>query len=270
MPNGAGYTLTFDGVESTTIPGFICEKVTRRLLGKNRAVLREIAGREGAWLFGEKRGLKNIKVDGAIVAEGFPTERREALRDLANWLDKEGFKRLIISDEPDVFHRATLDNEPDLDEWRELGTFTLEFLAEPYAYANELSNRVDEIEGPSGSVSFGIPDELPAYPIIEITINGGDITGGSLTVNGLPGFHDVPMLSGTTHTINSLVFMALEGDNTDTELDGILPTSYTHISDYRGFFPIFLPGVNNVSYAMDPGSTATSVTLDITWRRRYR
>lgn len=271
MPNGRGYTVTYNGVPSTDIPSFICQKVKRRLLGKNRDVFREVAGREGAWRFGDKRGLKVITLECAIEADSFPAGRRAALNTIADWLDQGGFSPLIISDEPDVFHQAILANEPELDEWREMATFELEFSAEPYAY--DLGQETLELTFTPGddTETFSITDVVAAYPVVEVTPTGGNLSGFTLTTNGSQLVYGKALVDGSTTTISSLSYTVIEGTNLDTELTGAFNPSIVSMADVSGTFPILLPGVvNEMVLAMAEGSTATSVTVALTWRKRYR
>jgi len=275
MPNGKGYTVTFDGIASTDeLPELIVARVRRKLLGKTRAVMREVAGRTGAWQFGEKRGLKTIILECSAITEKdgnsnpFPIPRREFLTRLAAWVDKEGFRKLVISDEPDRYYLATLVGEPDLDEWRDLSKFDLEFGAEPYPYEDAISNTAfsvtDNVAHP-----FAFADEVLAYPIVEIQAVGGNIGGFTLIFNGyrMDRTSDIP--SGNVVTISSLSYTASPGTNTDTDLSGDFDPLTVEMSSVSGEFPVLIPGVTQSLTLTKLSGTATGANISITWRKRY-
>lgn len=269
MPNAKGYTVTFDGVASTTFPSLICEKVTRRLVGKDRSVTREVSGMEGAWRFPDKRGLRTIILDMAVVSDGFPTPRRDDLREIADWVDKQGFLKLAISDEPGVYNLAFLANEPDIDEWRELGTFSLEFSAMPYTYSDTISTDLLTLT-PSGANIWASAESIPVYPVIELTPVGGVLTGFTLQVGEFSLSYQDLIADGDTITISSLNFTVSLGANTDTDLAGTFVFGDLNMVNVSGTFPVFILGNNDVLLTESGGSTAITVDLDIYWRSRYR
>lgn len=269
MPDAKGYTVTFDGVASTTFPNLICEKVTRRLVGKDRSVVREVAGMEGAWRFPDKRGLRTIVIDMAIVSDGFPTLRRDDLRAIADWVDKQGFLKLVISDEPGVYNLAFLANEPDLDEWRELGVFSLEFSAMPYTYDDTISTDTLALV-PDVASTWVSTESIPLYPVVELTPTGGDLTGFRLDVGEFSLTYNELLSSGDTVTISSLNFTVSYGVNTDTDLTGEFILLDLNMVNVFGTFPVVIEGNNDVMVAPMGGSTATGITLNTYWRPRYR
>lgn len=271
MPLGKGYTLTYDGVASTTLPQLIVEKVTRKMTGKNRDIYREVAGREGAWRFGEKKGLRSIVAECAVVSTGFPTTRRADLVAIADWLDKGGFKKLIISDEPDRFYRAILANEPEIDEWREWGKFSLEFTAEPYAYDNTINLRTFSHTVGTPTDNWTSTGKVITYPVVDITAVGGSLTSVTVSFNGDIITYGSTILSGQSISINSIGYVVVTGVNGDTDLVGDFSTFAAAMSDVSGTFHHINPGVNNfITVTAGVGSTATSMTSNVRWRERYR
>lgn len=269
MPGGLGYTVTVDGVASTTIDGLICERVTRRLVGTDRSVTREVAGMEGAWRFPDKRGLRTITLDMAVVADSFPYVRRETLREVANWVDNPDYVQLIISDEPGVYNKAFLANEPDIEEWRELGTFQLEFMAQPYSFSIDTTEETLALS-PSIPNTLAVTDKVPVYPVIELTANGGNLAGFQLEVNGRTLTHLDTVASAGTITISSLSFTVADGVNSDLNLEGTFNEAALIMLNTTGEFPILTEGTNDFLLTPEPGSSATSVTLDFYWRERFR
>jgi predicted phage tail component-like protein len=270
MPGLQGYTLTYDGVDSTTLTGFICEEVIRKLFGKNRDVYKEVAGREGAWHFPEKRGLKTLKVKVAAVSDGFPTPRREAFNQIATWVDKDEFKPLIISDEPDRFVNAVLAVEPDIEEWREFGRLELEFNCEPYSYALTVSQVDLTLTTADPEDTFFVTDQLYAYPVIEITADGGTINGFDLIFNGELLHYGKTITNTSSVAISSLSYTVVDGQNTDIDLTGAFNPGSVNMADVSGFFPVILPEqLNEITLNMGVGTTADA-QVQILWRERYR
>lgn len=276
MPNGKGYTITFDGVSSTTIPEFMCHTVSRSLLGSNRSQIRETAGREGAWYFPEKRGLRVIKIQASVlttlVGGSFPANRRDAVTRVADWLDKPGFKKLKISDETGRFYKAALTTEVDVDEWRHKGTFELEFIAEPYAYDDNIATESFSLNKTGTPHTWTMAGSLDTFPVVELTAVGGNLTSVVFTTNGYIMVLSQTLLSGATITINSINFTTALGTNTDTELDGSFDAGTIAMIGVGGQFPILLGappfGIQGMS-TVATGS-ATSIGMVVRWRRRYR
>lgn len=74
--------------------------------------------------------------------------------------------------------------------------------------------------------------------------------------------------SGDTLTISSISDTVTVGINDDVDLTGTFDVAALDISDVAGTFPLLLEGLN--TWALVWTGTATAVTLDITWRERFR
>ena len=74
--------------------------------------------------------------------------------------------------------------------------------------------------------------------------------------------------SGETLTISSISDTVTVGINDDVDLVGTFDVAALDISDVAGTFPLLLEGLN--TWALAWTGTATAVTLDITWRERFR
>lgn len=270
MPSGSGYEITFDEVSSTTIPEFICHRVMRTLGGKRRTVYRDVPGRAGAWVFPEKPGPRKILVNASVLADSFPVTRRDALVRVADWLSKEGMKKMVIGDEPDRFYLATLTDEPDIEEWRHLGKFDLDFTADPYAYSVDISTEVFSLSPGGSAHTFTIPDGVDVYPVIELTPTGGTLGDFTLIVNGFQLVNSGEIAAGATWTVSSLSYITVEGPNTDTELQGIFNPDTVSMPGITGEFPVLLKDEATQSVALSTGGSASSVDVVISWRRRYR
>lgn len=76
------------------------------------------------------------------------------------------------------------------------------------------------------------------------------------------------LASGDTLTVSSISDTVTVGINDDVDLTGAFDVASLDISDVAGTFPLLLEGLN--TWALVWTGTATAVTLDITWRERFR
>lgn len=264
----AGVEITWNGTSSTTIPELVFQNPTRQLLGNHRGNFLSIPGRRGSWYFPEYRDRRSIKVPGFIMADSFPVGRRDAVTALANWLDVDIEARLILGDQPDVYYEAVLGDVGDTDEWRELGTFEIEFLVQPFSFALTASS-IEFTHGVTLNTAFD-PDLLaPAYPVIEITPTNGTITQFSFGLNGNSISFEGLVNSGQKITINSIAAIVQQGPNTDTELTGAYDPAQLAMSGVGGVFPYLQEGTNTINWYRDAG-TATTFHTEIFYRKAYR
>lgn len=262
-----GYIFSFDGNASSAVEELYVQKLDRGMFGAVRDALIEVPGRDGAYLFTERRGNRTIVAQCVVIAD--PTSRFLAVREIADILDRDGYRRLIFSDQPDRYWNAAMASDIPVDEWKEAGRFNVTWTAEPYAYAISPSSMC-VTAAPASAVEFDIPDTVDAYPVVEITPLNGTIVGGfSLTTNGLTLTYSGDVTQGNTITISSLSYTVTTGQNTDLELTGAFTPGTIFPADVSGDFPILLEGTNTVSITLS-GGTATLIEICFTWRRRYR
>lgn len=262
--------LTLAGVAlSSAVPEALVVKPTRPLVGRRRDVFIDIPGKAGAWTFPEQPGDRTLEFDIDIQAASFE-ERRAAVVALADWCDLGARAALIVSDEPDRYHEVILDNDPNPDEWLVAGTITLEFRAGPYSLSTVISSETLAVAGAgSDTDTFTIPDTIWAEPVIEVTPTNGTITGFTITINGVALSYTGPTItSGNTVTINTISDTVTSGASGDTMLTGAYNPGALLMGLVSGEFPILDPGEN--TWALTWDGTATTVTVEITWRRRYR
>lgn len=271
MPNGKGYTITYGGVASTTIPSLICHEVKRPLVGKVRDSFEEVSGMDGAWHFSEKRGMKEITIPLSVLAASYPVTRRATIESVADWLDTGVMTKLIISDQPDRYDMAVLAAEPDVQEWRERGSFEVQMLAFPYSYELNVRNDTKTLTSAgSWTTTFDTLCKVPTYPILEITPIGGGVTGYTITTNGRVFTYGTAVSVGNVISVSSLSYTVHSGTNADTDLQGTWNPATLLMTGVSGKFPIFTqPGVNTITVAPIGGSP-TSITLKAYWRKRFR
>lgn len=264
----AGKTITWAGNPSSDIPEFVIGKVTRPLIGATRGTYIDIPGRDGSWFFGERRGRRKLVAE-CFVQAATIGERRDVILQVADWFDVEIEAALVVSDEPTVFYYATVLEAPDIDEWREVGTFDLTWSISPYSLAIELTEETWTAD--ISDLHSWVPDvEVVTYPVIEITPTNGTLTGFDLTVNGDTLEFTGNIISGSTITINSIAAVVVTGPNTDTELTGAYDTSAVNMAGVTGKFPMLLPATTNTVLFERTGGTATAITVTVAYRKRYR
>ena len=268
MPShNQGYPITIDGVASSTIPEYICHKIKRQLVGRRRHTTVPVPGFEGGWLFPERAGFRQITLESSVLADSFPSGRRSAVRAIAAWADQHEWVKLICGDDPDYFNLVILDDTPDVDEWREVGSFDLVFLAQPYAISTAI--QTDQHVAASDSDTFSVDNDGDArtYPIITLTPDSS-ATSTTISVGDRDMTYTTTVTNAGKLTINGLARVVHTGVNVDTDVIG----DFTGASISMGGltvaqFPWLDPGSNQIDINM-VGSGGW--TADVVWRERTR
>lgn len=261
--------VSLDGnVLSDIVPSAIVLAVRRPLVGRRRHVEVDVPGRAGSWIFPEEPGDRVVEFDVHVTEESFE-DRREAVRLLAGWADVGDRARLVFDDEPDRFHSAILDTDATPAEWLRWSTIPLSFKAEPFAFALDESEEILALSGSSPKAgTFSAPDELAAEPIIEITPNNGTITAFGLELNGMLLGWSGLLPEDSALTISTISDTVTTGTNTDVDLTGAYDPDLVDMADVSGVFPYIVAGSN--AWSFEWSGTATDITIEITWRRKFR
>lgn len=267
----SGQEVTWAGVSSVTIPELVCGKATRTLLGESRGTYVSIPGRPGSWHFAEQPGRRKISLECFVeaAAGSFPAGRRDAVTAVADWLDVAGDNYLILGDEPGIFYKASLITPPEVEEWREVGQFTLEFMVDPYSYdANTTTYAWSAVDDVAISVDFGLA--VFSYPVFQITpTNGTSLTGFTLRDNDRTLTYNTAVLTGNTVTINATAMAVLAGTNTDVNVTGAYDPVDLLMTGVTGSFPLLYPGINELEI-ITLGGDVTTYDISILYRKRYR
>lgn len=264
-------TFTLDGVDSSTIHELAVLRVRRPLVGARRDDFVKIPGREGFWLFTEKAGGRVLTLELQILADSF-AGRRAAVIALADLLDSPaGLAELVVSDEPDRFHRCRLMDSPDPEEWlSHTGTFSVDLMAEPYAYA--LTPSTEIFTATSGVAHpFVVPDNVYGIPEIEVTATGGTVTSLVVNLNGDTLTYASPstaLSAGQSRTISTLGYVVTDGLSGDPNLDGTFNPANLNMAGVSGDFGYIVPGANTITLTRT--GTAGSLAVTIRWRERSR
>ena len=260
--------ISWDAVSSTTIASLVVQKVRRRMVGADRNQRIDVPGRDGGWVFSERRGFREITAECVVVQS--PSTRHADVVSVADWLDKSGERKLIFSDQSDRYWLATLAEDPDPDEWRQTGRFDVTWTAQPYAYAIATTSvSATASAGVAQTGTFAPSDTIDAYPVVEITPLNGTLSGFTLTLNSdALVWAGTAISAGSTITVSSVSFTVTTGINLDTDLTGAFDPSLVSMRDVSGDFGMIISGTN--TWGLSWAGTATAVRLTFTWRRRYR
>lgn len=262
--------LNLNGVAlSTAVPEALVLKVARQLAGARRNVFVDVPGRAGSWAFIEQPGDRTLVATLDISADSFAT-RRAAIRALAYWADVGAVSRLIIDDEPDRFHEALLDASVDPAEWlTSVEQLEVPFRVGPYALAVDLSIETLSISGGSpASGSFTVPDLVEGLPVVEIRPTDGTMTELTWTLNGTALTFGATLLDEETVTISSISDTVTLGVSGDVDLTGAFVPASVAMGSVSGDFGRIVEGVN--AWSLQWTGTATTATVTVTWRERFR
>ena len=263
--------VTWNGVSSTTITGLTCGKVTRQLVGGHRGTFVSIPGRPGSHYFPEERGRRTISIECYVLNEGsgFPAGRRDAVTEVADWLDINAECKLTLGDAPGVYYNAVLTDPPDVDEWRELGQFTLVFETEPFAYdLTPSAHLFSMVSGVEQTYDFGI--QTQTWPVIEVTPTDGiSAQGFEMTIGNQTLVYAATVATDDTVTINGIGMAVLAGTSNDVYLTGAYDPLDLQMVGVTGVFPLILPDDNTILIETIAG-TATTYDVNILYRKRYR
>lgn len=263
------FDATFDGVDlSDAVPEFVIKTVDRDLVGARRDAVVSVPGFAGAWVFGEQPGLRRIVLGGAVLVDDVD-QRQAKVEALAGWADRAPTKPLILSDQPDRFWDAWLAAAPAVVGDEYAAETVLEFSAMPYAQATTATLQTLSLSGGSPkSGTFTASDTITAPPVVQITPTNGTITGFTWTLNAAAMSNVLTVASGATVTLSSLSSTITTGVNTDVNLTGAFVLGSVAMAQASGDFGWIVPGSNAWSLAWT--GTATTATVTLTWRRRYR
>lgn len=244
-------------------------QITRDPIGKPRTVIIEVAGKEGAWMFPQKRGVRKISAEIAVsTVAGEPL--RAAMNALAEWLDIETEAKLQISDDPGIYHMGVVETVSEAVEWNGLTQFTVTWACQPLAYGEDVS--LENFSTLSNIPHVWDPGLLTVlYPVIDITPTDGNMSKFQLQVNGDTLHYNGSLIpSGETVTVNSIIPAVLSGVNNDVNLTGAYDPADLLLEYVQGSFHTLLPGQDNeVNFYLQTG-TATDFDINVYYRERFR
>lgn len=261
--------ITWNGIESTVVPDLIIGPIIRDPVGSVRTTLMDVPGREGAWVFPQRRGLRKFVAEMSISSES-QAELNEAQETFANWVDIEGEAKLEIAQFAGVHWMAVLESVDPQTEWNGLAKFNTTWQVQPYAQANNITTEAWTSDESSSHI-WAADTGLIVQPVIQITPTNGTLTEFMLISNGAETLlYAGEILSGSTVTINSIAATVTAGVNTDTELTGSYDPLQLVLQYMTGEFPILTPTTNNTIQFSRLGGTATAINISVKFRKRFR
>ena len=237
--------FTYNGIDFSQLVKV--QDVRRPILAPQKLSTVSIEGRHGSYFYRKVSDSVTIEIDIAVVADS-PNELRTKIRDLAEKLDAEEPKPLIIHDEPDKYINVIISDNTDLEGLYYFGKATIKFFApDPFWYA--VDDDIFEFTT-TGVKNFTRKGNADSYPRIEIK---GTSNGGSFTV----------ITDNTTMTFTGTL---LQGEK--LVLDSDLLTAYivktdgstvSAIKDLDNLdFPVFVKGANSINVVPNGGATLES------------
>lgn len=188
---------------------------------------------------------------------------------LADWMDVQSEANLTISDEAGIYYTGVATNFPDPSEWREVATFELEWMVQPYSFDNSITTEAWTADADDTHTwSPGL--KTFTYPVIELSPTNGTLTGFNLTVNGDTLSYTGEILEDQIITINSIAPIVTLGANLDTQLTGAYDQTNVFMAGFSGAFPELSPATNNVVTFVRTGGTATAINISVKFRHQYR
>ena len=156
------YSCFFDGSESFRTPQKMVD--TYSVVGKN-----------GDLSIDQKK-YSNITIPfNCHIRENFISNFMTMVNDLSS---VEGYARLETTEEPDVYRMALFNSEiqPEMWQFNERGTFTLEFNCKPQKWLKSGENAITV----TGTTSLVNPSQMASKPLIEVVGTGSVTIGTSI------------------------------------------------------------------------------------------
>lgn len=126
-------TIEYDGLDSYDDFQITCTSADRPTLPVKRKREIAIPGKQGSYDFGgDTYSNRVISVAIQYVGASFNDLRLRA-RDIAAWLSKMSYRKLIFSDEPDKYYLAKIYSAVGLEYLLKVGRATIQFECQPHA-----------------------------------------------------------------------------------------------------------------------------------------
>lgn len=216
-------------------------------IANSKADTLEVSGKDGETVRGMRFGPSAVSFSAALT--GSAADRRNALSQLAMWLDVDKPKALVLPDTPDRYYLAVPDGPLDIQRAMYADLFTLGFkITDPAAYGQEKQLIMRDVT----SMNFTVGGTYPTKPEIQ----GGVTRDATSKIWGvrLDGgdFIHVPLSSDSGRAVKLNC-----ADRTCTVAGAAsLPTLD---SDWFEFTP------GNHTLLMDNGTG----TITVSWRERW-
>lgn len=149
----------------------------RSLLPESRDELVYVDNIHGSKLKSKPLGNRIIEINFRAYFDN-EKERLNTVEHLAKWLYSEGFMKLVLSDEPDVYYLAKVLDDSDLEPQLFTAEFTITFTCQPLKYGEQKT-----ITAEDSSVEFNVDSTYYTAPFIRF-ITESDENELTVTING--------------------------------------------------------------------------------------
>lgn len=247
--------ITYNGNDLSNL--ITVQDVKRPLLAPQKLSTVSIEGRDGSFYYQKVSESVTIEIELSIKAES-PTDLRSKVRELAELIDADEPKPLIVADEPDKYINAIIADESQLETIYRVGQGVITMFApDPYWYAVE-----DDIfeYTTTGIKNFTRKGNTISYPTIEII--GTSNASGSFTVvtDNASLKYTGELKQGERLVLDSELLTAYI-----IQTDGSNKSAIPNLDKLD--FPVLVKGANSIN-VIPSGATLTSykVTCNSRWK----
>jgi predicted phage tail component-like protein len=248
--------FTYNGID---FGGLVhVQDVVRPILAPQKLTTVSIEGRAGSIFVQKVSDSYAVEIEFSMVADS-PSGLRDAVRDLADKLDADEPKPLIILDEPDKYINAVLSDDSTLETSFNLAQGKIKFYApDPFWYAvvDNVFTYTD-----TNLHNFTRDGNANSYPIIEIKGVSGSGDSFTLTTGNTTMKYTGALTSSQSLLLDSESLTAYIKNSDGTQ------TSVLNKLDNLDF-PVLTKGANSVQVTTGGGATLTNykVTCNSRWK----
>lgn len=243
--------FSFNSIESDTY-NLVCKSVKRPLLPAVKIKRVELPGSSGVYDFPDHEyEMRQVTMKIQYIGTSYE-ELRTRARNIAAWLCKSAWTKLIINDEPDKYYLAKVTDEIDLDTLWESGSADIVFDCQPFAYGvtevdltTTATAEKNYVIANAGTRVINYRSPQGSKFLISVT---GSFTTLSLSLNGKTINYTEAVASGTVIFDNIEMEATLGGANKFDKLTG----------DVDSFLDL-LPGNNTLNI----NGTGLNVSVNI-------
>lgn len=137
--------FTFNGKHDSEVFDKVLS-VSRGMTAPSSAILQQIPGGRGAYLYGTETDIMEFEIEVLFVGDN-RQDLWKRIRQANAWLRTKETKKLSFDDEPDFYYNAICVDAIDLDEVLEYGIATIRFISpEPDAFGLTKEQKVDSAD----------------------------------------------------------------------------------------------------------------------------
>ena len=254
--------FSFNGVSSSTY-GIIMKSKNRPVMPQMRQTYETVFGRDGTYDFSDGTVEDRIiEVECSFVSTTV-ANLRSNLRSIAGWLHEKDKKQLIFNDDTGVYYMARVANQIDFEQTATVGTFTIIFRCEPFAYSTTLSTSTTTHTAAtiSAAVSLTNSGTAAVFPVIKVT----SATARTVTLSL------ANAATGQTITLTSVPISTsnLVIDCNTKQAYTVGTPNVNRLSLATGDFVSLAVGSNSTTFSVSGNAAGNTITLVVEWRSRF-